>query len=96
MIILLISPKGTFFSHSSEFVDYLTLSREMQTILHYWSGIGTSLPTIAGITPGNHEITIVDDNLVPLNFEASYDIVDITGMTQQANRAYEIADEIKR
>ena len=96
MKILLISPKGTFFSHSSEFVDYLTHSREMQTILHYWSGIGTSLPIIAGVTPGNHEITIVDENLEPLDFEASYDIVGITGMTQQANRAYEIADEYKK
>lgn len=57
---------------------------------------GPLYQTIAGVTPGNHEITIVDENLEPLNFEASYDIVGITGMTQQSNRAYEIADEYKK
>jgi len=91
--ILLISPRGAFLSHSGEFVDYVANSREMQTILHYWRGIGTSLPTIAGVTPGNHEMTIVDENLESLNFEDHYDITCITGMTQQANGAYEIADE---
>ena len=94
--ILLISPAGAFFSQNHEFRDYVDNSREMQTILHYWNGIGASLPTIAGATPGNHEIKIVDENLEKLNFNYPCDLVGITATTQQVTRAYEIADEFRR
>jgi len=67
----------------------------MQTILHYWNGIGASLPTIAGLTPCEEEIKVIDENLDTVDFEEPCDIVGITGMTQQAKRAYEIADTFK-
>jgi radical SAM superfamily enzyme YgiQ (UPF0313 family) len=94
--ILLISPRGAFFSQRREFADYVSTSREMQTILHYWSGIGASFPTIAGTTPGDHDISIVDENLETIDFDQNCDLVGVTGMTQQADRAYEIADEFRR
>jgi radical SAM superfamily enzyme YgiQ (UPF0313 family) len=94
--ILLISPGGTFFSKRRDFGEYVENSREMQTILHYWSGIGASLPTIAGATPGDEELRIIDENIEAINFNESCDLVGITAITQQTNRAYEIADEFRK
>jgi radical SAM superfamily enzyme YgiQ (UPF0313 family) len=61
----------------------------MRTILHFWNGIGAALPTLAALTPAEHELSIIDENLEAVNFERDYDIVGITAMTQQASRAYE-------
>jgi radical SAM superfamily enzyme YgiQ (UPF0313 family) len=66
-------------------------SREMQTILHYWNGLGAALPTIAGLTPKPHEVAIIDENVSEIDFDVEVDIVGLTAMTQQAPRAYEIA-----
>lgn len=94
--ILLISPKGEFLRKSSEFADYMHESREMRTIMHYWNGTGAGLQTIAGLTPGEHSITIIDENLEKIDFDQQADIVALTAMTQQATRAYEIAAEFKK
>jgi radical SAM superfamily enzyme YgiQ (UPF0313 family) len=94
--ILLISPKGRFFSQSKEFEDFMRLSREMRTVLHFWNGISAALPTIAALTPVDFDISIIDENLENINFSQPCDIVGITAITQQALRAYEIADEFLR
>ena len=93
--ILLISPKGDFLCRSPEFNDFMKNSRDMQTILHYWSGIGVALPTLAALTPAEHDVVIVDENMEAINFDQPCDIVGITAMTQQAARAYAIADEFR-
>lgn len=94
--ILLISPRGEFLRKSSEFADYMHESREMKTIMHYWNGTGAGLQTIAGLTPGEHSITIIDENWEEIDFDQQVDIVALTAMTQQASRAYEIAEEFKK
>lgn len=94
--ILLVSPGGAFLSRNEEFLSYVETSREMQTILHYWNGLGAALPTIAGFTPEHHTVTICDENFDEIDFSAPVDIVGLTGMTQQAPRAYEIAREFRR
>lgn len=94
--ILLISPKGEFFCRLPEFNEFVENSRDMQTILHFWSGIGVALPTLAALTPAEHEVVIIDENMEPIQFDRSCDIVGITAMTQQAVRAYEIADEFRK
>jgi len=94
--ILLLSPGGTFFSKRRDFFKYVENSREMQTILHYWNGIGAALPTISGATPVDDELRIIDENLEKINFDEHSDLVGITAITQQANRAYEIADEFRK
>ena len=52
-----------------------------------------SLMVLAGLTPPEWEITIVDENLGAPNYEAMPrpDLVGITAFTAQANRAYEVA-----
>lgn len=94
--ILLVSPKGEFLCKNRDFAEFMANSREMRTILHFWNGIGVALPTIAALTPGDHNLTIIDENREEIDFEQPYDIVGITAMTQQANRAYEIASEFRK
>ena len=54
-----------------------------------------SLPTIAGATPEDVEIKIVDENVEEINFDEKVDLVGLGAMTRNINRAYEIADEFR-
>jgi radical SAM superfamily enzyme YgiQ (UPF0313 family) len=57
-----------------------------------------SLMVLAGLSPPEWEITIVDENLSTPNYEAMPrpDLVGITAFTSQANRAYEISTYFRR
>lgn len=56
-----------------------------------WKPLG--LLVVAGLTPSEWEITILDENLAIPDYDAlpRPDFVGITAFTSQANRAYEIA-----
>ncbi|MEJ5167446.1 MAG: radical SAM protein, partial [Thermoanaerobaculia bacterium] len=54
-----------------------------------------SLMQIASLFPENYEIHFWDEVHKPFDFKNSYDLVCITAMTQQAKRAYEIAQFYK-
>lgn len=54
------------------------------------------LTTVAALTPREHEVRIVDENVEPLDFDADCDLVGITFMTALAPRAYEMAREFRR
>lgn len=51
-----------------------------------------SLALLDGLTPDHHSVTIVNDLVESIDFSRSYDLVGITAMTPQAERAYQIAD----
>lgn len=55
-----------------------------------------ALPLLAGLTPPEHEIVLVDENIQELDFEylAGFDIVGLTGMTVQRDRMREILLEL--
>jgi len=57
-----------------------------------------SLMVLAGLTPPQWDITIVDKNLGPQDYSAmpQPDLVGITAFTSQANRAYEVAAYFRR
>lgn len=56
-----------------------------------WETPNLSLLTIAAVLPDSCNITFVDeDHGEEIIFSADYDIVALTGMTQQINRSYEI------
>jgi len=57
-----------------------------------------SLMVLAGLTPPEWKISIVDENLVTPDYEAMPrpDLVGITAFTSQANRAYEISTYFRR
>ncbi len=54
------------------------------------------LTVVAALTPREHEVRIVDENVEPLDFDTECDVVGITFMTALAPRAYEIASEFRR
>ena len=56
------------------------------------------LPLLAALTPSEHHITIIDENVEPLDFErcAGADIVGITGMIVQRQRMRTILVELKQ
>jgi radical SAM superfamily enzyme YgiQ (UPF0313 family) len=55
-----------------------------------------SLPTVAGITPPEHEVVLCDENVEPIDFDTDADIVGITGYVIHKQRILEIAAELKR
>src|SRR4051812_5333215 len=55
-----------------------------------------ALPVLAGLTPSDHEVVLVDENVQEIDFDAleSFDIVGLTGMTVQRDRMREILVEL--
>ena len=54
------------------------------------------LTVVAALTPREHEVRIVDENVEALDFDAECDLVGITFMTALAPRAYEIAGQFRQ
>src|SRR5665213_3051526 len=56
-----------------------------------------NLPLLAALTPLGHDITIIDENVEPIDFArcAKADIVGLTGMNVQRERMREILTELK-
>jgi radical SAM superfamily enzyme YgiQ (UPF0313 family) len=54
------------------------------------------LTAVAALTPREHHVRIVDENVEALDFGAECDVVGITFMTALAPRAYEIAANFRR
>ena len=88
----LISPQGIFYKN--QLVQ--ELEETIQRFKVVWSGLSSGLLTTAALTPANYQIAVIDENVESIDFEADYDLVGITFMTQQATRAYEIADRFRR
>ncbi len=55
-----------------------------------------SMPTVAGLTEGDHEILLVDENVEDLDYEIEADIVGITGYIVHKARMLEMAAEFRR
>jgi radical SAM superfamily enzyme YgiQ (UPF0313 family) len=57
-----------------------------------------NLMVLAGLTPAEWDISIVDENLGVPDYEAlpTPDLVGVTAFTSQANRAYEVAARFRR
>ena len=55
------------------------------------------LPLLAALTPAEHKVTLIDENVEPIDFDrvARADIVGVTGMTVQRGRMRSILTELK-
>jgi radical SAM superfamily enzyme YgiQ (UPF0313 family) len=53
-------------------------------------------PTLAALTPLHHSVAMVDERYEKLDVSVQYDLIGITAMTNEAPRAYELADEFRR
>lgn len=55
-----------------------------------------TMPTIAGLTPKGHELTIINDYVETVPFDGHFDLVCLTALTCHAPRAYQIGLEFKK
>src|SRR5215211_7805945 len=55
------------------------------------------LPLLAALTPAGHTVTLVDENVEPIDLDrcARADLVGVTGMSVQRRRMREVLDELK-
>jgi radical SAM superfamily enzyme YgiQ (UPF0313 family) len=89
MLLYLINP-------SNPLVSIVKVKESRWNRFRVWKPL--SLMVLAGLSPPEWEITIVDENLSTPNYEAMPrpDLVGITAFTSQANRAYEISTYFRR
>lgn len=95
MRIALINPKGTIFSKNKRLSEFLKNSVSMGSFRHFWSAPCLGLLTIASYIPVDWEISYIDENLRRMDDTVDYDMVCISMMTVQAERAYEIGDSYR-
>ncbi len=88
MKLLLINPNDNNTSRNPALNEYVVQNP------HIFIMRQPSLPllTVAALTPEDIEVEYVDENVSNIDLSCEADLVGITGMTQQAVRAYEIAD----
>lgn len=55
-----------------------------------------SMPTVAGLTPREHDVTLCDENVREIDFDVEADIVGVTGYIVHKTRMLEIIDEFRR
>ena len=55
-----------------------------------------SLPTVAGITPRQHEVVLCDENVEAVDFDTDADIVGLTGYVVHKQRILKMAAEFRR
>ena len=55
-----------------------------------------SLPTVAGITPREHEVVLCDENVESIDFDTDADVVGLTGYVIHSARILELAAEFRR
>jgi radical SAM superfamily enzyme YgiQ (UPF0313 family) len=91
--IALISPKTPLQQENPLIYNMFIRNRER---LKPWLAPPLNLLTISALTPKGIEIKVIDEHFENINFNEEFDLVGITAMTQQANRAYEIASEFRK
>ena len=55
-----------------------------------------SMPTVAGLTPDEHEVVLCDENVQEIDFDFEADLVGVTGYIIHKPRILEIVDEFRR
>lgn len=55
-----------------------------------------SLPTVAGITPREHDVVLCDENVEEIDFDTDADIVGVTGYIVHKKRIFQIIDTFRR
>ena len=88
--IVLISPR---FEPSYWGIDYAMPFLDATAVLPVMA-----LPLLAALTPAEHTVTLIDENVEEIDFERCQraDIVGVTGMIVQRQRIREILTELKR
>jgi radical SAM superfamily enzyme YgiQ (UPF0313 family) len=88
MRILLITPRGER--------SFWTSNSIMSLVDKGCALLTLSMPTVAGLTPREHEVILCDENIEPVDFDAQADIVGVTGYIVHKQRMFEIIAEFRR
>lgn len=88
MKILLVAPKNP--------ESFWTLDRILPSLNKKCVFPNLSLPTVAGITPRQHDVVLCDENVEPVDFDTDADIVGLTGYVVHQKRIFELAAEFRR
>ncbi len=54
-----------------------------------------ALPTVAAITPSEHEVVLCDENVEPIDFDVEADVIGVTGYVVHRARIFEIIAKFK-
>lgn len=93
----LIVPKGSKYGKNEFLKIFLEKNDVVSGFYSAWETPNLSLLTIAGVIPDKYDVSFIDeDHGEKINFDENYDLVVLTGMTQQIQRAYEICTEFKK
>jgi len=93
--IALISPKGNAFGKNEKLIRFLNETGGMDSFRALWTGPNLGLITIAALFPADWKVEYIDENYRDIPYNAGYDIVCISAMTQQIVNAYRIIDRFK-
>jgi len=85
------SKTKTYYSNNPRLRAFFAENKNVPAFFHP----NLALLTLAGLTPGEHQFTLVDERVDTLSFEEDFDLVGITMMTAQAMRGYEIGDRFR-
>src|ERR1700730_11340750 len=58
--------------------------------------MGLMIPLMAGLTPDDFEVTLCDERLEDLDFDAGWDLVGMTTTIGASLRAYQLGDEFRK
>jgi radical SAM superfamily enzyme YgiQ (UPF0313 family) len=87
MKIALIIPKNSV-SGEDSFYDFKFYTKFLLSRKYIAARLG--IPTVAALTPSEHEVRIFDENVQGLDFDWPADVAGISVLTMMAPRAYEI------
>ena len=58
--------------------------------------MGLMIPLMAGLTPDDYDVTLCDERLEDIDFDAGWDLVGMTTTIGASLRAYQLADEFRK
>ncbi len=92
MKIAIIHPKTTYRCEDLDIQDYA----------NYWykdilsRSFNHNLLRIASLTPTDHDLKLIDENYEDIDYNEKFDIIAVTAMTYQVEKAYQIAEKFKK
>lgn len=94
--IAFIVPRGSKYGKNQFLKDFLEKNNVVSSFYGTWETPNLGLLTIASLIPDSYEVSFIDeDQGEEIPFNKDFDIVVLTGMTQQIFRAYEISAKFK-
>ena len=88
MRIHLVSPRNP--------ASFWTMDRILPTLGKRCVFPNLSLPTVAGLTPPDFDVTLCDENVEEVDFDVRADVVGITGYIVHQRRMLELITEFRR